>query len=75
MNRAAALVESQGKAAAFAQFRSERDSAWWFDPDLFAQDQNLNVLLNPADLLAQVRGAYLRVGPQVLPAAGHLNFA
>src|ERR1051326_8203344 len=48
VNKAAALVESQGKAAAFAQFRT-RNSEWWFgNTYLFAYDQNLNVLLNPA---------------------------
>jgi Ni/Co efflux regulator RcnB len=46
VNKAAALVESQGKAA-FAEFR-KRDSEWWFDNTwLFAYDQKLNVLLNP----------------------------
>ncbi|HKS94783.1 MAG TPA: cache domain-containing protein [Terriglobia bacterium] len=48
VNKAAALVESQGKSAAFAQFRT-RNSEWWFgNTYLFAYDQNLNVLLNPA---------------------------
>src|SRR5262245_14637828 len=48
VNKAAALVESQGKAAAFSQFRT-RDSEWWSgNTYLFAYDQNLNVLLNPA---------------------------
>jgi signal transduction histidine kinase len=48
VNKAAALVESQGKAAAFAQFRT-RNSEWWSgNTYLFAYDQNLNVLLNPA---------------------------
>jgi len=48
VDKAAALVESQGKAAAFAQFRT-RDSDWWSgNTYLFAYDQNLNVLLNPA---------------------------
>jgi len=48
VTEAAALVESQGKAAAFAQFRT-RNSKWWFgNTYLFAYDQNLNVLLNPA---------------------------
>jgi len=48
VNNAAALVESQSKAAAFAQFRT-RNSKWWFgNTYLFAYDQNLNVLLNPA---------------------------
>lgn len=48
VNRAAALVERQGKAAAFAEFR-KRDSEWWFgNIYLFSYDQNLNVLLNPA---------------------------
>jgi len=48
VNKAAALVESQGKVVAFAQFRT-RNSEWWFgNTYLFAYDQNLNVLLNPA---------------------------
>ena len=48
VNKAAALVESQGKAAAFAKFRT-RNSAWWSGSTyLFAYDRNLNVLLNPA---------------------------
>ena len=48
VNEAAALVEKQGKAAAFAEFRT-RNSKWWFgNTYLFAYDQNLNVLLNPA---------------------------
>ena len=47
VNKAAALVESQGKTA-FAEFRV-RNSEWWFgNTYLFAYDQNLNVLLNPA---------------------------
>ena len=47
VDKAAALVERQGKAA-FAQFRT-RDSEWWFgNTYLFAYDQDLNVLLNPA---------------------------
>jgi signal transduction histidine kinase len=47
VNKAAALVESRGKAA-FSEFR-KRDSEWWFgNTYLFAYDQNLNVLLNPA---------------------------
>ncbi|HEV8208847.1 MAG TPA: cache domain-containing protein [Vicinamibacterales bacterium] len=48
VNKAAALVESKGEAAAFAQFRT-RNSDWWSgNTYLFAYDQNLNVLLNPA---------------------------
>jgi signal transduction histidine kinase len=48
VNKAAALVESQGKAAAFAKFRT-RNSEWWSgNTYLFAYDRNLNVLLNPA---------------------------
>jgi len=48
VNKAAALVESKGKAAAFSEF-GKRDSQWWFgDTYLFAYDQHLNVLLNPA---------------------------
>lgn len=47
VKRAAELVERQGKTA-FSEFRV-RDSKWWFDDTyLFAYDQNLNVLLNPA---------------------------
>ena len=45
VTRAAALVESRGKAAAFRKPDSE-----WFHGDtyLFAYDLDLNVLLNPA---------------------------
>ena len=47
VNRAAELVESRGKAA-FSEFKVP-NSNWWFDDTyLFAYDQNLNVLLNPA---------------------------
>lgn len=47
VNKAAALVESRGKAA-FSEFR-KRESEWWFgDTYVFAYDQDLNVLLNPA---------------------------
>lgn len=47
VNKAAALVETQGKAA-FSEFRKP-DSEWWFgNTYLFAYDQKLNVLLNPA---------------------------
>ena len=48
VDKAAALLESQGRAAAFAKFRT-RNSDWWSgNTYLFAYDQNLNVLLNPA---------------------------
>ena len=48
VDKAAALIESQGKAAAFAQFR-KRDSEWWFgNTYLFVYDRDMNVLLNPA---------------------------
>ncbi|HEU5293886.1 MAG TPA: cache domain-containing protein, partial [Burkholderiaceae bacterium] len=48
VNKAAAMVESQGKEAAFARFRTP-DSEWWAgNTYLFAYDDNLNVLLNPA---------------------------
>jgi signal transduction histidine kinase len=48
VDRAAALVEQRGRAAAFAEFR-KRDSEWWFgDTYLFVYDDHLNVLLNPA---------------------------
>jgi cytochrome c len=48
VNKAAALVESRGKDAAFADFR-KRDSEWFqADTYLFAYDMQLNVLLNPA---------------------------
>ena len=47
VNKAAALVERHGKAA-FSEFR-RRDSEWWFgNTYVFAYDQKLNVLLNPA---------------------------
>jgi signal transduction histidine kinase len=47
VNKAAVLVETQGKAA-FSEFR-KRDSEWWFDNTyLFVYDKDMNVLLNPA---------------------------
>jgi cytochrome c len=47
VNQAAALVERRGKAA-FSEFR-KHESEWWFgDTYVFAYDQDLNVLLNPA---------------------------
>jgi signal transduction histidine kinase len=47
VNRAAALVDQRGRAA-FAEFR-KRDSEWWYGTTyLFAYDDHLNVLLNPA---------------------------
>ena len=47
VNKAAALVERQGKAA-FSEFR-KRESEWWFgNTYVFVYDQHLNVLLNPA---------------------------
>ena len=47
VNRAAALVDQRGRAA-FDEFR-KRGSQWWFgNTYLFAYDDHLNVLLNPA---------------------------
>ena len=47
VDRAAALVDQRGRAA-FDEFR-KRDSEWWFgNTYLFAYDDHLNVLLNPA---------------------------
>jgi len=47
VNKAAALVETQGKAV-FSEFR-KRDSEWWFgNTYLFIYDKDMNVLLNPA---------------------------
>ena len=47
VNKAAALLETQGKAA-FSEFR-KRDSEWWFGQTyLFVYDKDMNVLLNPA---------------------------
>jgi len=47
VNRAVALVEQRGRSA-FDEFR-KRDSQWWFhNTYLFAYDDHLNVLLNPA---------------------------
>ncbi len=47
VNKAAALVESKGKAA-FSEFR-KRDSEWWFgNTYLFAYDKDMNMLFNPA---------------------------
>jgi signal transduction histidine kinase len=48
VNKAAALVESEGKAAAFSQFRTPNTEWWSGNTYLFAYDQKLNVLLNPA---------------------------
>jgi signal transduction histidine kinase len=48
VNKAAALVERQGKAAAFAQFRTPESEWWSGNTYLFVYDQDLNVLLNPA---------------------------
>jgi cytochrome c len=47
VNKAAALVETQGRAA-FSEFR-KRDSEWWSgNTYLFVYDKDMNVLLNPA---------------------------
>jgi hypothetical protein len=48
VEKAAALVEKQGKAAAFTEFRKKGSE--WFNGNtyLFAYDQKANVLLNPA---------------------------
>jgi cytochrome c len=47
VNKAAALVETKGKAA-FSEFRT-RNSEWWFgNTYLFVYDKDMNVLLNPA---------------------------
>jgi cytochrome c len=47
VNKAASLVEAQGKAV-FSEFR-KRDSEWWFgNTYLFVYDKDMNVLLNPA---------------------------
>ncbi|KWV47650.1 sodium:calcium antiporter [Bradyrhizobium macuxiense] len=47
VNRAAALIHQRGRAA-FDEFR-KRDSEWWFgNTYLFAYDDHLNVVLNPA---------------------------
>jgi cytochrome c len=47
VNRAATLVDQRGRAA-FDEFR-KRDSQWWSgNTYLFAYDDHLNVLLNPA---------------------------
>jgi cytochrome c len=47
VNRAAALVDQHGRAA-FAEFRKP-NSQWWYGTTyLFAYDDHLNVLLNPA---------------------------
>lgn len=48
VNKAAALVEARGKAAAFAQFRTPNSEWWSGSTYLFVYDQNLDVLLNPA---------------------------
>jgi cytochrome c len=48
VNKAAALIEQHGKAAAFRELRL--NGSEWFNGDtyLFAYDMDLNVLLNPA---------------------------
>lgn len=47
VNRAAALLDAQGRTA-FAEFRKP-NSEWWHGTTyLFAYDNHLNVLLNPA---------------------------
>ena len=63
VNKAAALVERQGKAA-FSEFR-ERNSEWWFgNTYLFAYDQNLNVLPAPGNYagLRRSRASFSIVG-------------
>src|SRR5262245_51445056 len=48
VTRAAALVEKDGKTAAFAEFR-KKDSEWLHgETYLYAYDREGNVLLNPA---------------------------
>jgi cytochrome c len=48
VTKAAALIESKGKAAAFAEFR-KKDSEWLYgDTYLYAYDAKGNVLLNAA---------------------------
>jgi cytochrome c len=47
VNKAAALVERRGTVA-FSEFK-KRDSEWWSGSTyIFAYDQDLNVMLNPA---------------------------
>jgi len=48
VNKAVALVESQGRVVAFAKFRTPNSEWWSGNTYLFAYDQKLNVLLNPA---------------------------
>jgi cytochrome c len=58
VNRAAALVERDGRQAAFARFRT-RGTEWFHDDTyLFAYDMQLTVLLNPA--FPQREGTNLR---------------
>jgi len=62
VNKAAALVETQGKAA-FPEFR-KRDSEWWFgNTYLFIYDKDMNVLLNPA--FPEREGTNVRGGKDV----------
>jgi len=62
VNKAAALVEAQGKAA-FSEFR-KRDSEWWFgNTYLFIYDKDMNVLLNPA--FPEREGTNVRGGKDV----------
>lgn len=71
VDKAAALVESRGKAA-FADFR-KHESEWWFgNTYLFAYDQELNVLLNPA--FPKREGTNPRGEKDVLGKAFHDEF-
>jgi cytochrome c len=71
VNKAAALVEHEGKAA-FSEFRKP-DSEWWFgNTYLFAYDQDLNVLLNPA--FPKREGTNLRGEKDVNGKAFHDEF-
>ena len=48
VNKAVALVQSQGTKAAFARFQTPNSEWWSGNTYLFVYDNDLNVLLNPA---------------------------
>ena len=72
VNKAAALIESKGKVAAFAEFR-KRNSEWLHDNTyLFVYDKDFNVLLNPA--FPQREGTNVRGGKDANGKLIHQEF-
>ena len=67
VTKAASLLKSCGRAAAFAEFR--KPNSEWFHGDtyLFAYDMDLNVLLNPAFPEREGKISPLSVMLQVTP--------